>query len=294
MEKYINPFTDFGFKKLFGTEPNKNLLIDFLNQVLPGKHQIKDLTYAPSEQLGYTTIDRKAVFDLYCIGENGDRFIVEMQKARHDYFKERTIFYSTFPIQQQAIKGEWDYNLSAVYTVAILEFRLSDDSGNQEVRHEIQLKDQNGNVFYNKFTLIYLEMPNFVKKEEELVTEFDKWMYVVKNIAKLHDRPVALQQRIFKQLFEEAEIAKFTPEEALKYQASLKQYRDLINTIRSSFNQGLEKGYKDGIEKGVEQGIEQGKKENARQLAIQMKKDNEPPEKIMRYTGLSSDEVAQL
>lgn len=290
MDKYINPFTDFGFKKLFGTEPNKNLLIDFLNQVLPGKHQIKDLTYAPSEQLGFTLIDRKAVFDLYCIGENGDRFIVEMQRVRQDYFKERSIFYSTFPIQQQAVKGEWDYQLSAVYTVAILDFCLTDDSNSPEVRHEIQLKDQNGNVFYDKLTLIYLEMPNFVKKENELVTEFDKWMYVVKNIAKLHDRPVALQQRIFKQLFEEAEIAKFTPEEALKYQASLKYYRDMINSIRTSYNEGHGKGYKDG----VEQGIEQGKKETARELAIQMKHDNEPIEKIVRYTGLSADEIAHL
>ncbi|MBK6930723.1 MAG: PD-(D/E)XK nuclease family transposase [Saprospirales bacterium] len=77
-DKYINPFTDFGFKKLFGSEPNKDLLIDFLNQVLPGKHKIKDLTYARTEQLGNSEADRKAIFDLYCVGENGERFIVEM------------------------------------------------------------------------------------------------------------------------------------------------------------------------------------------------------------------------
>ena len=77
-DKYINPFTDFGFKKLFGSEPNKDLLIDFLNQVLPGKHKIRDLTYARTEQLGNSETDRKAIFDLYCVGENGERFIVEM------------------------------------------------------------------------------------------------------------------------------------------------------------------------------------------------------------------------
>ena len=101
-DKYINPFTDFGFKKLFGSELNKDLLIDFLNQVLPGKHKIKDLTYARTEQLGNTETDRKAIFDLYCIGENGERFIVEMQKAKQNFFKDRSVYYSSFPIQEQA------------------------------------------------------------------------------------------------------------------------------------------------------------------------------------------------
>ncbi len=68
-DKYINPFTDFGFKKLFGSEPNKDLLIDFLNQVLPVKHKVKDLSYARTEQLGNSETDRKAIFDLYCIAK---------------------------------------------------------------------------------------------------------------------------------------------------------------------------------------------------------------------------------
>ncbi len=105
-DKYINPFTDFGFKKLFGSEPNKDLLIDFLNQVLPVRHKIKELTYARTEQLGNTETDRKAIFDLYCIGENGERFIVEMQKAKQNFFKDRSVYYSSFPIQEQAKKGE--------------------------------------------------------------------------------------------------------------------------------------------------------------------------------------------
>ena len=102
-EKYINPLTDFGFKKLFGSEPNKVLLIDFLNQILPNK-KIKNLSYASTEKLGQTLVDRKAIFDLYCVGENGERFIVEMQKAKQNYFKDRSVFYASFPIQEQAKK----------------------------------------------------------------------------------------------------------------------------------------------------------------------------------------------
>ena len=96
-ERYINPLTDFGFKKLFGTEVNKELLIDFLNEILPDK-KIKNLSYSSEENQGLTELDRKAIFDLYCIGNNGERFIVEMQKAKQNYFKDRSIFYASFPI----------------------------------------------------------------------------------------------------------------------------------------------------------------------------------------------------
>lgn len=99
-ERFINPFTDFGFKKLFVTEFNKELLIDFLNQVLGDRERIHDLTYLNTENLGSTATDRKAIFDLYCENEKGERFIIEMQNVEQQYFKDRSIFYSTFPIQE--------------------------------------------------------------------------------------------------------------------------------------------------------------------------------------------------
>jgi predicted transposase/invertase (TIGR01784 family) len=94
-EKYINPLTDFGFKKLFGTEPNKFLLIDFLNQILPDK-KIKDLSYSSGEEQGLTELDRKAIFDLYCVGDNGERFIVEMQKAKQNFLRIEVFFMRLF------------------------------------------------------------------------------------------------------------------------------------------------------------------------------------------------------
>jgi predicted transposase/invertase (TIGR01784 family) len=100
---YINPFTDFGFKKIFGEEPNKDLLIDFLNTLLPPEHQIVTLEYKKNEQLGINAVERKAVFDLFCENQNGEQFIVELQKEKQKYFKDRTVFYSTFPIRDQAL-----------------------------------------------------------------------------------------------------------------------------------------------------------------------------------------------
>lgn len=102
-EKYINPFTDYGFKKIFGEEPNKDLLLDFLNELLWNEQgEIKSLSYIKNEQLGTTGLDRRAIFDLYCENERGEKFIVELQKARQDFFKDRTVYYSTFPIREQA------------------------------------------------------------------------------------------------------------------------------------------------------------------------------------------------
>jgi predicted transposase/invertase (TIGR01784 family) len=262
-EKYINPFTDFGFKKLFGTEPNKDLLIDFLNEViLPDQRKITDLTYKKNDQLGATEFDRKAIFDLYCIGENDERFIVEMQKAKQNYFKDRTVFYATFPIQEQAQKGDWDYKLSEIFTVGILDFVFSDEEQNniqeaKEVRHVVNLKDQKCRVFYDKLTFIYLEMPHFTKTEDELETTYDKWLYVLKNLATLPNRPIKLQEKIFQRLFETAEIAKFSHEEKQQYEDSLKSYRDLKNVIDTSYGEGKIDGKIEGkIEGRIEEKIE--------------------------------------
>jgi predicted transposase/invertase (TIGR01784 family) len=281
-EKYINPFTDFGFKKLFGTELNKDLLIDFLNEViLPDQKRIHDLRYSNNERIGQTELDRKAIFDLYCISSLGERFIVEMQKAKQNYFKDRSVFYSSFPIQEQAQTGDWNYKLSPIYTVGILDFAFSDDkiteeikTDNQEVRHEVQLKNQKGKVFYDKLTFIYLEMPHFTKTEEELETTYDKWLYVLKHLPSLTERPKKLQEKVFQRLFEAAEIAKFTPEEKEQYEESLKSYRDLKNVLDTAYDEGEMKG--------------------KLQIAINMIKKGLPIELISEMTGLSIGDIKKL
>ena len=281
-EKYINPLTDFGFKKLFGTEPNKILLIDFLNQILPERHRIKELSYLRNEQFGQNDLDRKAIFDLYCVGESGERFIVELQKAKQNYFKDRSIYYASFPIQEQAKKGDWDYKLDPVYTIGILDFVFDDHKSEEEIVHLVELKNQRGEIFYDKFKFIYIELPKFKKEEEDLETQFDKWLYVFRHLSKLQDRPFKLQDRIFKRLFESAEIAKFTPEERIAYEESLKYYRDIKNVVDSS--------KQEGILEGIEQGID---KRNI-EIAKKMKEKGLDTSDISEMTGLSSEEIGEL
>lgn len=90
--------------------------------MLPPIHQIKYLSYTKNEQLGNAEQDRKAIFDLFCESESGEKFIVEVQKAKQNFFKDRSVYYSTFPIQEQAKKGNWNFKLSAVYTIESLKY----------------------------------------------------------------------------------------------------------------------------------------------------------------------------
>jgi len=238
---YLNPFTGFGFKKLFGEEYNKDLLIDFLNQLLKKEQGcIKTLTYLKNEHLGRSEADRRAVYDLYCENDQGEKFIVEIQKSKQKFFKDRALYYSTFPIAEQGKVGDWDFELKAVYTVAILDFVFDDDKNDSEkYRYDVKLTDiETYKVFYDKLTFVYLEMPKFEKTLEELETRFDKWLYVLKNLERLHDIPEKLKDRIFRKLFAAAEIAKFTPEEAMAYEDSLKVYRDLKNSIDAAREEG--------------------------------------------------------
>lgn len=240
-EKYVNPFTDFGFKKLFGEEPNKELLLDFLNELLKDREgQIRDLTYLKSEHLGSGDTDRKAIFDLYCENERGEKFIVELQKAKQNFFKDRTLYYSTFPIREQAKQADWNYELKSVYTIAILDFIFDEDKADKhKYRYDVRLTDiETCKVFYDKLTFIYLEMPKFGKEIDELESRFEKWLYVLKNLNRLDRIPEKLKERIFERLFEIAEIAKFSRDELISYEDSLKYYRDLKNSLDLAKQEG--------------------------------------------------------
>ena len=159
--KYICAYTDFGFKRLFGSELNKDILISFLNSFLNLKDKIVDLSYLSLEQLGDLVTDREAIFDVYCKTSDDAYIIVEMQNASQNYFKDRSIFYSSFATRNQAPKGVLDYQLKAVYTIGILNFVLEKDS--EPYRHEVVLstRSQIANFMTNWLTIIlnYLNLP---------------------------------------------------------------------------------------------------------------------------------------
>lgn len=294
MSKYIEFFTDFGFKRLFGEEPNKDLLIDFLNSLLNKENlHIKDLTFIPNEQMGRSIDDRRAIFDLYCESDKGEKFIIEMQKTHHLYFKERMVYYSTFPIQKQAEKGiRWKFEVKAVYCIGILDFCFDDD---EKYYSEIKLLDTaTHKVFYDKLTFIFLEMPKFKKSIEELENRFEKWMYVIKNLDRLDNIPSELREEIFLKFFEIAEIAKFTHGEYDIYQQSLKYYRDYILSLDYAELKGYEQGKSDGYNEGKENGIEEGIEKGIEKVVLNMLEMKMDIAMISNSTGLTIEKITEI
>ena len=273
--RYVNFYTDFAFKKLFGTEANKDLLLSFLNSRFEGKEQFLDITYLNTEHLGVSADERKAVFDVYCENEKGEKILIEMQNGEQEFFKDRSIFYSTFPIREQAKKGKrWDYELKRVYTICFLNFTFDDKS--EEFSHEVKLTDMTtGEVFYDKLTYIYLEMPKYKKRLPQLNTLYDKWLYAIKHLGELDHRPAELKEAIFNRLFEIAEIAKYTPEERQDYEESLRNFRDWYSVIRTA----------------EKKGHREGRDERSIEIARNMKSKNYPLEDIMSLTGLTTEEI---
>ena len=296
--RYINPYTDFGFKKLFGTEMNKDLLMSFLNALFNGrKQEITDVQYLNAEQLGMGYGDRRAVFDVYCLTSDGSRFIVEMQKAEQEYFKDRSIYYSTFAIREQAVKGkEWNYHLEDVYTVGVLNFVFPNgEYPSDSFCHEIKLTDvEDNHVFYDKLTFLYLEMPKFTKTEDELETMFDKWMFVLHNLGRLLDRPKALQDRVFQKLFEQAEIAHYSESERRQYFESQKEYWDNYSIMTTALNKGLRQGRAEGRAEGLAEGLAEGEAKANRENARRMKAKGYAIHDIAEVTGLSEEEIERL
>ena len=306
--KYINPYTDYGFKLLFGSEPNKEFTLSFVNALLQGREVIKSLTLLPTEQLGDTKDDRRSVFDVYCENEQGEKIIIEMQKADQQYFKDRSVYYSSFPIRQQGQKGRWRFGLKAVYTIGILDFVFDEDKDDEEYfHHTVKLMDvKTKEVFYDKLTYIYLEMPKFKKTEAELVTLFDKWLFALKNLPRLLERPAALQERIFKKFFDVAEVAALPKEEYAKYLESEKVYYDLDGAFRTADNKGYSRGLergkkegkkeglKEGMAKGMEQGMARGREETNLENARRMKAKGIAPQDIADITGIAIETIKDM
>ena len=282
MTRYINPYTDFGFKKLFGEEANKDLLIDFLNAVLPLKSPIATLTFRNSEQLPDNPTDRKAVFDIACVGANGESFSVEMQKAKQLWFKDRALFYTIFPILRQAQQGNWDFKLNPVYLVAVLDFRYDELEERQKLYRLVSYKDQDGEEFTDRVKMVFLQMPLFTLKASELDTQKDKWLFFLKNLESFEEIPAILREPVFEKAFATAEYVNYPPALQEAYQNDLKAYRDNINVLDTARMEGEVVGEA------------KGRAERDIEIALSMKKDGIDPAVIAKHTGLSLAEIKQL
>ena len=298
MSKFINPFSDYGFKAIFGSEVSKDLIISFLNSVL-NDEVIVNITFRNVEMLGMKHDQHKAVFDIFCENEKGEFFIVEMQKSPQRYFSDRILYYASFAIQQQSIitrerldrlpveerRRRWDYSITKVYIVCILNY-VMDKSLPDKYRWDVVRMDRDLKVpFSETLNEIYLEMPKFVLPLSECKTIYLKWLYVLNNIDIMDRLPEELNNQLFKKLKSIVEVERMTANERLEYELSLAVERDLLASFYAKYEDGLEEGLKKGEEK---------QRENLRQVASNLKRLGVPLADISQSTGLSLEEVERL
>lgn len=268
MDRYINPFIDYGFKKLFATEANKDLLISFLNAIIEDKKDpIVDLQYKNVEQIGEFNGTRTNYFDVYCEAQSGRQFIVEMQNSWKPFFKDRTVYYAAKPIRDQGLKEVaesigrkrkkakkkeekqgWDYRLNEVYLIAIMNFNFpKTEYAPDDFFHRVMLADvDDHHVFYDKLTLYYVEMPKLDDVELDLQNPRDRWLYAFYHLWRYDEYPEELEEDVFRKFYEQAEYCRFTPNQQLTYERSKKVYLDTINEIRGGRILGKAEGLAEG------------------------------------------------
>ena len=295
MGKFINPFTDVGFKRIFGQEINKDLLIDFLNALLEGERQVKGITFLDKEQLPVFEDDRKLIYDVYCTDENGEQFIVEMQNQSHLNFRSRTVYYLSQAVARQGEKGSrWMYDLKAVYGVFFLNFPMPGTKAHK-LRTDIVLSDRDTHeLFSDKMRYIFIELPSFAKEEEECANDFERWIYVLKNMDTLKRMPFRARKSVFEKLEEVVTLSSLTRAEREKYDESLKTYRDRLAELAFAQQEGREKGRAEGRAEGLAEGMEKGYEKAQLKNARSMKAAGISPELIVQITGLTPEAIAEL
>ena len=291
---FVNPFTGIGFKIIFGQPASKELLITLLNELLSGEHRITNLIFLDKENHSDSMADAGIIYDLYCLTDTGEYIIVEMQNRQQTNFKERALFYLSHTITRQGEKGaRWEFDLKAVYGVFFMNFRLEDTP--HKLRTDIVLSDRDTHeVFSDKLRFIFIELPSFNKEEEECETDFERWIYILKNMETLNRLPFKARKAVFEKLEKIVDIASLSKEERMKYDESIKVYRDNLATISFAKNQGKEEGLKEGIEKGLKEGRKEGRKEGILSVARNLRSGGMSVEAIAGATGLSVEEIEQL
>ena len=286
MAKFINPFTDIGFKRIFGQEISKPLIIDFLNSLLLGEERITNITFLDKEQPALFEDDRSLIYDIYCQTEKGENIIVEMQNKSQPYFKNRSIYYVCEAIARQGERGtDWKYDIDAVYLVAFLNFCPMDFD--KKFRSDIGLADKGNNkLFSDKMRMTFMQLPLFTKEADECDTDFDKWIYVLKNMETLTRLPWAAKSSVFKRLEQIADVASLSRQERMKYDVGLRKYRDTLSVLEGAKQDGLAEGRAEGRAEGIEkEKIETVKRLKAIGADINM---------ITVATGLSAEEATRI
>ena len=271
--KYIDPMVDFGFKKIFKESGKKNLIIRPLNAFFD--LNIVDIEMRESELLGLTDEERKASFDMFCTTQDNQTFIIEVQLAQQEFFMERAIFYSSLTIAHEAKRGPWDFHVQPVFFLGLLNFDLrhleKDKADPDQFIHKFSLREDTTHEKMSRaLRFAFLEIARFNKSKEECISFEDKFLYMMKNLPTFVETPELWDDDYFQEMMQEAEYANMTEQERWEYALAMKHKWDYQNTI------------------------DYARKEGKIDVAKQMLADNVPVETVLKYTGLTEEQVRAL
>ncbi|HBK32443.1 MAG TPA: hypothetical protein DEF88_11965 [Porphyromonadaceae bacterium] len=279
MTRFIDPVYDTAFKLIFGQENSKDLLLDFLNALLAGEKKIKEIRLTDKERMPFYNGGRKGIYDIACLSEKGEHFIVEMQNIRQEYFFDRALYYLSQTIANQGEKGtEWEFALKAVYGVFFLNFPLH---GKLRTDGIIADRDTHEQIS-DKQRFIFIELPFFTKKESECKTNVEQWLYILRNMTTLEKIPFKDRNPVFEKLERITDLASLSKEERQRYDADIRMYRDRLAQMNTAKRDGRKEGKKEG------------KKEAQTEIARNLKTKGLSADFIAETTGLSVEEIDKL
>ena len=281
--KFADPKNDIAFKKIFGDENHKEVLISFLNAVLgfQGEQTIIDVELANPYQVPKIEALKETILDIKATNQKQEHFIVEMQKKDLGDFTKRSLYYTAKAYVNQLDAGKNYHKLKKVYFIGLLNFTMF-ESGSCISRHLI-LNQETNTQDLDDFEFCFIELPKFSTPLGELNTLLDKWLYFIKNAASLEMVPKELTgDKALEQAFDSAKMYNWNREEMDVYDYMHLKAWDEINAIDTAV--------KKAKKQGIEQGIEQEKIETAKN-AIKQGLDNQM---ISAIAGLSSEEVEKL
>lgn len=271
--KYADLLDDDVFKLVFGRESTKDVMIEFLNQVIPDR-KIEDLDFIDKEMHPVERDLRGSVYDMSCRMDDGSRVIVEVQRRKQPFYPERALYYSTFQIQRQVEAGVEEYDFLPVYVVNIMNFIMDHDPGSTEVKTVYRLLEENTHrLLTDRVTFIFLELPRFQKRLEDLDGDILEGMYFCfKNMAILGERPEVLTHQIFSKIFEVSELYNMDKVTRDKVLHKMTTERDLRNQMawarKEAIEEGLAEGRAEGRVEGRVEGRAEGRAETIRKMLV--------------------------
>lgn len=299
---FMNLMSDFAFKRIFGTKERKHLLIRFLNIIFEKEAlRVDDVEYLDKEVLPNDDNGKRILYDVYCtINGHSEHVILEMQQLYHQYFEDRTVYYAAKAIASQGTKG-WNYELKPVYSIFIVDFAFN-HLDRQQI-HDVRLIDSLSHKIYtNAIRLIFLHLSEAKTSWEECRTDFDKILFIIKNMYKMDKESKAYKSGEFYDFFKESEVQSLAAEDAVAYSQSNLRYWENQQAVEyasrkgrvEGWYEGEKEGRKVGIREGIKEGIKEGRNEERAKIAMNLKLAGVSADLIASTTGLTLKEIADL